>query len=470
MVLGAVLLSLLYKLPLAAFLFFADPFSYEYGGVTDKNGVAYVNFHANESIESVDIVITGDDGTKVTKSFSAKAGKDYKITWKQKSKSVQYHLEVDSTVGGGSMDFEVKKVVPGGKPPEFQLLSSDEEILEKRKIRYRTKFALTRYSFEVLDLEGNAIESKESDEPVSAGSELSFTWPKSDDVFMLRFKGEDDAGANAEDRRVLWSVSIPHTEVIFDSGKSEIKASEAPKIDDAFAVLVHELDGLEKATAAIEGAQAIEAQLYIVGYTDTVGKPGKNQTLSRDRAKAIAEYFYDKGAWCEIHFAGMGERGLAVETPDSTDEARNRRAAYVLGVQKPSGAKLPGSGAWKKLAEARPRTIRTLPPLPESYLKAMAEKEGGGGGGGGTTGTGDVGDIGVGGSGDAGDGDGGGSDGYSSDSGGSGAGSDGGGGEGPPPVDKKGCSVGGPTTPVGTLALLSLMGVAGIRRRRLVGS
>ena len=106
-----------------------------------------------------------------------------------------------------------------------------------------------------------------------------------------------------------------------------------------------------------------------------MGNPRDNQVLSQGRAKAIAEELRTKGVWCEIYFAGMGERGLAVETGDSVDEVRNRRALYLLSPQTPpGGGSIPSSGAWKQLSGASKRLVQTLPPLPESYI-AYKEKQ-----------------------------------------------------------------------------------------------
>ncbi|MGH2367264.1 MAG: hypothetical protein ACRDI2_03615, partial [Chloroflexota bacterium] len=89
-----------------------------------------------------------------------------------------------------------------------------------------------------------------------------------------------------------------------------------------------------------------------------------------------------------------GERGLAVETGDSVDDVRNRRALYILDTQKPpGGGQVPSQGAWKKLADARPRMLQTLPDLPESYVKYKEEqrrkREAKFGGGDGDSGDGD---------------------------------------------------------------------------------
>jgi hypothetical protein len=40
-----------------------------------------------------------------------------------------------------------------------------------------------------------------------------------------------------------------------------------------------------------------------------------------------------------LYYAGFGEDQLKVKTPDNTDEARNRRADYVIGVEEPAAGR-----------------------------------------------------------------------------------------------------------------------------------
>ena len=63
---------------------------------------------------------------------------------------------------------------------------------------------------------------------------------------LVYAKGEDDIGRFTEYKLVPWSVSIPHTDVNFDSGKAIIKPDEAMKVDEALAVAFNELVGLDK--------------------------------------------------------------------------------------------------------------------------------------------------------------------------------------------------------------------------------
>lgn len=175
---------------------------------------------------------------------------------------------------------------------------------------------------------------------------IEFTVAEDDQLKRLEVKVFDDHGFWAAVRVVSWFVSIPHEDVIFESGKWDIKPSEAPKIDGVF-------DQLHKEVARFKrelGKEAYKTNLkvYVGGYTDTVGPPGENRVLSAKRARAIAEYFRAHGVKLPIYYQGFGEAALAVKTPDNTDNAQNRRAEYVLSNVPPRGGKFPGA-AWTRL-------------------------------------------------------------------------------------------------------------------------
>ena len=448
--------------------------SFGYSNQTEPDGTAYLEIRADENTPGVEVEISGDDGFHLEQTVNVRGGKPYRVTWKQKGKTVNYTLKMVAGDEQTDFNFEVLKPTIAGDVKGFELLSGREDIVDKGKISYRTSFALSSQELKVYSTSGEVIEDKTETQDIGAGDSFTMTWDSCDEVFMVKFRGEDDAGRYAEDTRVPWSFDVPHTDVIFDSGKADIKANESPKLDESFAILVNELEALSRAGKA--GGADLTPQLYIIGYTDTVGSPADNKKLSEARARSISQYFIDKGVWCEVYYAGMGERGLAVQTPDSTDEARNRRAAYVLAMQKPApGGKMPATGGWKKLSGlGTPMT--NLPPLPDSYVKHKEEEEqkrlarrgGSCGGGGGSS---------SGGGGSSSDGP----DTYSSGGSGGGSSSDGpgdygsggsggnGGSEAPPtsgetPATKKGCNVdpsGG-----GAFALFGLFGMTAWRRRR----
>lgn len=467
--------------PLLALFMSLGGFNWSYGSQTDTKGTAMVELTADENLNGVKVTIKGSDGTEVEKSINIKAGKNTKVTWKQKGRQVEYEIKIEANESFTTGNFEVIRPIAGGSQGSLALQSGREDIVDEQKIRYKTPFTLSSHELQVFNTDGDMIvEQVVTDEVIDAGESFEMNWRTSDEVFMIKVTGSDDTGYSATDTRVPWSVHIPHTEVNFDSGKYNIKPDEEWKVAEAFSVLIHELDHLEKANKALDdldpanktSADDITVQLYIVGYTDTVGNAADNKKLSENRAKSIAKYFVDNGAWCEIYYAGLGEKGNAIKTGDSVDEVRNRRALYILSPQTPAGGgQVPGSGAWKRLAEARPRMMQKLPPLPDSYIKYKEEQQAareakfGGGSSSGSLGDGD--DD----SGDSGDGDWGGGSGDSdgdSSSGSSSSSSSG----GPPSVDgepgatKQGCAVEQPANgaPLGLLA--GLFGLLGLRRRR----
>ena len=135
-------------------------------------------------------------------------------------------------------------------------------------------------------------------------------------------------------------VDIPHVDVVFETNRWEIRESEQGKLDEAYTRLLQ---------AIREHGSKIKARVYIVGHTDTVGKTQDNLVLSRRRADAIAGYFKDKGGiTLPIMACGVGESFLAIKTGDNADEARNRRAQYILAAQTPIAC------SWTTVSSGRP--------------------------------------------------------------------------------------------------------------------
>jgi outer membrane protein OmpA-like peptidoglycan-associated protein len=74
-----------------------------------------------------------------------------------------------------------------------------------------------------------------------------------------------------------------------------------------------------------------QTHITVVGHTDTSGSAAYNQKLSVRRANVVVEALVDMGARRNaIQASGVGETDLAVQTPDNTKEAKNRRAVIAL--------------------------------------------------------------------------------------------------------------------------------------------
>jgi outer membrane protein OmpA-like peptidoglycan-associated protein len=103
--------------------------------------------------------------------------------------------------------------------------------------------------------------------------------------------------------------------VYFDFDSWTLKAEQLKVLDDVI-------------NTARTGGQA---NINIVGHTDTSGPSDYNQRLSVRRANVVVEALIQMGARrTALHASGVGETDLAVQTEDNVKEAQNRRTVITL--------------------------------------------------------------------------------------------------------------------------------------------
>jgi outer membrane protein OmpA-like peptidoglycan-associated protein len=123
-----------------------------------------------------------------------------------------------------------------------------------------------------------------------------------------------------------WFLDIPHDDVVFETGSSDIAADQEHKMMS----LQEELnDVIDKY------GDVVPVKLFIGGCTDTVGSKSSNAELSRKRARAIGAWLREHGTPIPIFYYGFGESWLASATGDEVDNATNRRAVYMVGANPP---------------------------------------------------------------------------------------------------------------------------------------
>jgi outer membrane protein OmpA-like peptidoglycan-associated protein len=247
----------------------------------------------------------------------------------------------DGSTGAFTLTFETRVF------PQLQTTVTKADVdLESRKLVLRANQPIARVELKVIGDDGNpvhdgAIELGEEQDAV-VGEPIEVAWEQAPGTTVLKME------LKVHSRFGFWSgveitpfeVEIPHEDVEFTSGTWDVRASESAK-------LRHTLELLNEKIARYGGL--LEMQLYIAGYTDTVGPHGSNQELSEKRARAIGAWFKSHGLKLPIYYQGFGETVLAVPTGDETDEARNRRALYVLGASAPSPQPSLPRSAWKRL-------------------------------------------------------------------------------------------------------------------------
>jgi outer membrane protein OmpA-like peptidoglycan-associated protein len=233
--------------------------------------------------------------------------------------------------GGSRMSYDVHfDVVAGGQMKIGY--ARDRLDLDAHTLAFTLTRPAARAELRVIGDDGRELGRATADyHGERPGTWLPIHWTptRPGNVLALELRATSSDGAHAGVRLVPWSVHIAHEEIVFETGKAEIRPSEAQKLDASYQKIIDAVATVRKA----EPDLAIK--LYIAGHTDTVGSAADNRKLSLARARAIAAWFHDRGLPLPIAYAGFGEDAPKVKTPDNTDAAANRRADYILGVEEP---------------------------------------------------------------------------------------------------------------------------------------
>ena len=110
-------------------------------------------------------------------------------------------------------------------------------------------------------------------------------------------------------------LDIP-SDISFDTGRSDIKGNFAP-ILDRFA------DGLRNNP---------NAEVRIIGHTDSTGSDAINDPLSLQRAESTRNYLTSRGVnGARIQVQGMGSRQPVASNSTTEGRSRNRRVEIFVG-------------------------------------------------------------------------------------------------------------------------------------------
>jgi outer membrane protein OmpA-like peptidoglycan-associated protein len=216
---------------------------------------------------------------------------------------------------------------------DVKVVSERSEIVDHNRVRVTMSRKAGKLDVEVVGDDGDTLaNTSQTFHGEAPGTELAVEWlPKTTaKPFMLRVVAHDVDGIFSPTLEAyVWAFEVPHEEVLFETGKSDLRPTEEPKLQAA-------LDELNRALKKYAKALSIskdQNRLFIFGHTDTVGSAASNQALSDARARSIASWFLRHGVKLPIFARGFGESMLKVQTPDETDEANNRRADYQVTNQ-----------------------------------------------------------------------------------------------------------------------------------------
>jgi outer membrane protein OmpA-like peptidoglycan-associated protein len=232
---------------------------------------------------------------------------------------------------------------PRNLPPLHITIDKTRVDLARRQLEVRINRPAGKVELEVFGESGVLLaEVSRSFAGQRSGSALVVGWTTDSDepVGKIEVFAYDHYGFYKGIAIVPWSFSVPHEEVVFETNSAVVRPSEEAKLEASMALIRQALS---------EHQELGKIALFVAGHTDTRGDAQHNLNLSRQRARAIATWFRQHGLTLPIAYEGFGEAVLEVKTADEVDEAKNRRADYVLSIDPPrlkSGA----FPAWKQLS------------------------------------------------------------------------------------------------------------------------
>jgi outer membrane protein OmpA-like peptidoglycan-associated protein len=308
---------------------------------TDQ-GFPVLTLRARELIETGKVTLKRSDGKVTTERIGKmRPGNTMRVVFEQPKGTFKYQITVEAkTQLDQTMTSTFETEATYVDPIQLAVDRNNVRVADGKLI-LKSNRPLKEVEIEVFDNDGNKFASRTQSIGGRSGN-VEISWPaKKTEVGAIRLKATDVdefwAGVILEP---FW-VEIPHREVIFNNGEATWQPEEEPKLEFT---LKNVREAMQK-----HKKHGLNMQLYIAGYTDTVGNNADNMKLSRARARATAKWFDKNGLKIDVYYQGFGESVLAKQTADNVPEPLNRRALYVLGNAPPPRSSQIPRGNWKKL-------------------------------------------------------------------------------------------------------------------------
>ncbi|TDP75195.1 OmpA family protein [Bradymonas sediminis] len=304
-----------------------------------SEGMPALVLRATGQIKSGTVTFKSSTAKSFTKKIGAmKSGETKTITMKQSPGTHKFEIKIKATGADGEVLDDAFEVETTSVAPLKLSVDPKKANLGEGKIQVGTNRPLDHIKIEIFDSKNQLLHEGTRQLGGQKG-EFEVNWPTHADVTGVRLTAHDVDGFWQSVLLEPFWVEIPHKEIIFEFGKASWTAEEEPKLEATLATI---RDAMEKYKD-----KGLQMQLYIAGYTDTVGSKSDNLRLSTARAKAIATWFRKKGLKIPLYYQGFGESVLAVKTEDETKEERNRRVIYVLGNSRPPTSETLPKSNWK---------------------------------------------------------------------------------------------------------------------------
>jgi hypothetical protein len=329
----------------------SQSWAWQYEAITEvrPGQNASISIVAPRSLRNVIVRLKSDRSKRVIKKRikTLAPKRPYKVSFKPPKGLSHWMIEVDGKNRDGGLEsvvFEIDVLSAGPLSVKF---FEAESQLESGRLVFSSTRPLERIEIAAFGDEGTLQWADKVSVKLLPNHKIEAHFePREDVPRRLELKVFDTTGSWQSFRVVRWYAAVPHEDVLFESGSADVKESELPKLREAQEAVMTEIERFRVAMG--DPNATVELQLYVAGYTDTVGDKVDNQKLSTKRALSISRAFRQLGIQLQIRYAGFGEDALLVQTPDSTEESKNRRALYIVANTPPAGIMFP-KRAWRSL-------------------------------------------------------------------------------------------------------------------------
>lgn len=321
MALIACLTIVLLEVPAAAQ---TDPLSWKHEVTRDAVEVV---FTAHEELTGMEVVAKNlsTGRTATFKKRGLQLGEHWRVRLQKPKSATAYRIDFRGLVQGQSFEGYYTFSAGDEPPPDFKAVHTkfEENLNELHLVPTQ---AIERVQVRARGEQGQTLTDFERVIQAAAGSTVTLDFETAGPVLDVDVTMITASGASRSYRYTPWAFSTESRGLNFATGSATIAPEDMSKLEKVF----HEVQ-----QAVQEVGNYVDLQLYIGGYTDTVGSASSNDALSRRRAIAIAEFMKARGVSVPIFIQGFGERALAVPTPDNVDEPANRRAVFIVRANPP---------------------------------------------------------------------------------------------------------------------------------------
>ncbi len=305
-------------------------------------GTTTLEFQSPASMSDAQVLIERQDGQRIRRSVGdVDSGDSIEVTFKQSAGTHRYTGKL-SGLGDDdqSMSFNFQMEVTLGSEFTVDLLR-DEVDLGARTVPVYAHQPVESLQLRITD--GDDQPAVDETRPMNGQSgRIEVQWQEEvDEVSQLQIEFHDRHGSWYRHTIQPIQVRIPEQIISFETGSATIDTDDIHKLRTTFGKIGDILDEHEEFRS--------ELRLYVAGYTDTVGSAQNNLVLSERRARSIAQWFRQQGVDIPIYYQGFGQEVLAVDTPDQTEEKRNRRAVYIIANTPPAQSRDIPRSNWKRL-------------------------------------------------------------------------------------------------------------------------